>query len=100
MLVDGRRVGAARDELAQPAAWLQIGELRLAAGVHEVAVLREGGDLSPGNGDGPRSLGSVVLRRREPPVSSVTVPEADWRRLCRRRLASVDVVAPASPAAS
>jgi hypothetical protein len=64
--VDGRQAGSARDELAQPANWLDLGSLELDAGTHRVELIRSGGNLSPGNGDGPRTLGSLVLRRGEP----------------------------------
>ena len=60
--IDGRDAGAARDELAQPANWLHLGSLELGAGEHRVELVRSGGSLAPGNGDGPRTLGSLVLR--------------------------------------
>ncbi len=59
--IDGRRVGAVEDELAQPGNWIALGVERLDAGSHEVELVRAGGDLSPGNGDGPRTLGSLVI---------------------------------------
>jgi hypothetical protein len=61
--IGGRRAGAVADELAQPGNWIAVGQLALAAGSHEARLVREGGDLSPGNGDGPRTLGSLVLTR-------------------------------------
>jgi hypothetical protein len=64
--IDGRHAGAARDELAQPGNWLDLGSLELDEGAHRVELVRSGGNLAPGNGDGPRSLGSLVLRRGEP----------------------------------
>ena len=64
--IDGRDVGTARDELAQPANWLDLGSLELDAGTHRVELVRSGVNLSPGNGDGPRTLGSLVLRRGQP----------------------------------
>jgi hypothetical protein len=60
-----RRAGAVADELAQPANWIELGGLTLPAGSHEARLVREGGDLSPGNGDGPRTLGSLVLTRAD-----------------------------------
>jgi hypothetical protein len=59
--IDGRRAGSVADELAQPGHWIELGEVDLPAGALEVTLVREGGDLSPGNGDGPRTLGSLVL---------------------------------------
>ena len=64
--IDGRQAGSARDELAQPANWLELGSLELDAGAHRVELVRSGGSLAPGNGDGPRTLGSLVLRRGAP----------------------------------
>jgi hypothetical protein len=61
VLIDGRGVGTVGDQLAQPAEWVAVGRESLDAGMHEVALVREGGDLSPGNGDGPRTMGSLVL---------------------------------------
>lgn len=60
--IDGRDAGSVSDELAQPAGWIELGTLRLAAGSHEVELARGGGTLAPGNGDGPRTLGPLVLR--------------------------------------
>jgi hypothetical protein len=60
--IDGREAGSARDELAQPANWLELGTVELGAGMHRVKLVRGGGNLAPGNGDGPRTLGSLVLR--------------------------------------
>jgi hypothetical protein len=94
--IDGRRAGSARDELSQPGNWLDLGSLELDAGPHRVELVRSGGNLSPGNGDGPRSLGSLVLRRREPPSTPVSVPPGEWHRLCGRRLLSASAFAPAS----
>jgi hypothetical protein len=94
--IDGRRLGSARDELAQPANWLDLGTVELAGGRHRVELVRSGGNLSPGNGDGPRSLGSLVVRRREPRAATVSVPPSDWHQLCGRRLLSASALAPAS----
>jgi hypothetical protein len=69
VLIDGRSVGAVGDQLAQPAEWVAVTRESLEAGTHEVALIREGGDLSPGNGDGPRTLGSLVLTPARGPES-------------------------------
>jgi hypothetical protein len=61
--VDGRRADAVEGELATPGNWIRLGEIELPAGPHEVRLVREGFDLAPGNGDGPRTLGSLVLTR-------------------------------------
>jgi hypothetical protein len=69
VLIDGRSIGAVSDELSQPAQWIALGRVSLPAGRREVSVVREGGDLAPGNGDGPRTLGSLVLTRASGPAS-------------------------------
>jgi hypothetical protein len=69
VLIDGQSAGVAGDQLAQPAEWIALGRASLEAGTHEVALIREGGDLSPGNGDGPRTLGSLVLTPARGPAS-------------------------------
>jgi hypothetical protein len=63
--IDGRHAGSAGDELAQPAAWLDLGSVELDAGDHRIELVRSGGSLAPGNGDGPRTLGALVLRSCE-----------------------------------
>jgi hypothetical protein len=68
-LIDGRPAGGVSDELAQPGNWIELGEIALRGGRHRVTLVREGGDLSPGNGDGPRSLGSLVLTPSADPAS-------------------------------
>jgi hypothetical protein len=60
--IDGLDAGSVRDELAQPANWLDLGSLVLDSGTHHIDLIRSGGNLAPGNGDGPRTLGSLVLR--------------------------------------
>ena len=60
--IDDRGAGSARDELSQPGNWLELGSVQLGAGRHRVELARGGGNLAPGNGDGPRTLGSLVLR--------------------------------------
>ncbi len=62
VLVGGRSVGAASDDLSQPAAWIELGTVTLRPGWHDVELVRGGGSLAPGNGDGPRRVGAVVLR--------------------------------------
>ena len=65
MWIDGRDAGSARDELAQPANWLDLGSVALGSGAHRVELVCSGGNLAPGNGDGPRTLGSLALRSCE-----------------------------------
>jgi hypothetical protein len=52
--IDGRPTGVVSDELSQPGTWIALDEVSLAAGSHDLMLVREGGDLPPGNRDGPR----------------------------------------------
>jgi hypothetical protein len=92
--IDGRRLGEARDELSQPANWIELTELPLQAGRHRVELVRGGGTLAPGNGDGRRMLGPLVLRRTGNPSRISALPPRRWRSLCGRTLAWVEVIRP------
>ncbi len=59
---DGREVGSVEDELSRPPGWLLLGTTDLRRGPHRVRIVRGGGNLEPGNGDGPRFVGPVVVR--------------------------------------
>jgi len=77
--VDGREVGA-RQEVNNPGQWLELGELELAAGRHDVALFWPGGALAPGNGY-PGEIGRLVLEP-EAPRELVSVPPARAAELC------------------
>jgi hypothetical protein len=96
VLINGRSVGSVERELTHPAGWLELGEVTLRAGPHQVTLSRGEASIAPGSGDGPRTLGSVVLRPRTGETRQVVVPASRWRRLCRLRLASANAVVPAS----
>lgn len=82
--VDGRTAGSAQGADA-PGGWSRAGAVRLGAGVHQLGVLREGGDLAPGDGSSQASIGAVVLAPRGARPRLVSVPAARWRSLCGRR---------------
>jgi len=92
--IDGHRLGDARDELAQPANWIELTNLPLRAGWHRVELVRGGGTLAPGNGDGRRMLGPLVLRPTGGWPRLSTVPPRRWRSLCARTLAWAEVIRP------
>jgi len=92
--IDGRPVGAVSDELAMPSGWIELERVRLDAGRKEVAIVRGGGSLEPGNGDGRRTIGPLVLSPAEPSETLVSTPPGRWRELCGRRLAWVELVTP------
>jgi len=89
VLVDGRRVGAARG-LDTPMQFSPGGVVRLSPGRHEIIVRRPGGTLRPG--DGTRAwLGPVALERVGGPRVQRVDP-ADAGALCGRTLDWVEVV--------
>jgi hypothetical protein len=92
--IDGRRIGTARNELSQPASWIELNEARLEAGRHRVELVRGGGTLAPGNGDGRRMLGPLALRRVGAAPQVATLPPRRWRNLCGRELAWAEVIRP------
>jgi hypothetical protein len=79
--VDGREVGAA-DEVNTPGQWVEVGEVRLSPGEHDISLLRPDSKLGPG--DAYRGeLGPVALE----PVRAlrlVTVTPGDAPKLCER----------------
>jgi hypothetical protein len=91
--VDGRELASVGDELAQPAGWNELARVRLSAGRHRVELVRAGGDLHPGNGDGPRRLGPLALVPARHAVGVLRVPPARWRELCGPRLLWTEAVA-------
>jgi hypothetical protein len=86
--VGGRTVASIGGQLADPAEWVELRSVSLASGRHAVELARGHGDLSPGSGDGPRTLGSLVLRRplRRGPIA---IPATRWHGLCGRSWTSV-----------
>jgi hypothetical protein len=96
VLVDGRPVASVERELTHPAGWLDLGEVTLRAGRHRVTLSRGEASVAPGSGDGPRTLGSLVLRPRPGETRQVVVPASRWQRLCRLRLVSANAIVPAS----
>jgi hypothetical protein len=89
--VDGREVGAAH-EVNTPGQWVELGELRLSAGEHDIALLRPDSKLGPG--DAYRGeLGPVALE----PVRGyklVTVEPRRAARLCGRDWDWIEAVRP------
>lgn len=94
VLVDGRAVGSVSDELGQPGGWNELSRVRLTAGRHRVELVRGGGSLGPGNGDGPRRLGPLALIPVQRAPGLVRVPPSRWRELCGPRLIWTEAVSP------
>jgi len=92
VLVDQKPVGAIRWQQSYPGQYEQIGKVRLSAGEHGFQVVRGGGSLLPGTGDGIDGSGST---RRIGPVAFVpagaaarlhTVSAAQAAVVCRSDL--------------
>jgi hypothetical protein len=80
--VDGRTVGAQK-QINTPQQWLPIGRVRLAAGAHEVRLIRPGAGLAPG--DSVNGLiGGIALERFVPRPLVNVPPKAAAERLCGR----------------
>ena len=90
---DGREVGSVEDELSRPPGWLLLGTTDLRRGPHRVRIVRGGGNLEPGNGDGPRFVGPVVVRPASGAARLRSVAPGSWRSLCGRSLSWVELVA-------
>jgi hypothetical protein len=90
--IDDREVGSIGNELSQPWNWVKLGQVQVDAGRHRVALVRGGGTLEPGNGDGRRVVGPLVLRPAAAPSAVRELPPEDWRRLCGRAFAWVEAV--------
>jgi hypothetical protein len=65
VIVDGRHVATAAYQVSYPAAWIEVGSIRLSVGVHRIELVRGGVSLHAGNGDGVdpfnRTVGPIVL---------------------------------------
>jgi hypothetical protein len=91
--INGKRVGSAGPyQLGPPAQFISVGHLSLVAGRVNVAIVRPGNGVSPGEGGTTRLLGPLVL---DPPSDTREVrylaPSA-YRQLCNKRLDWVEIV--------
>ena len=89
--VDGHEVGAA-DEVNTPGQWVEVGQVRLSPGEHEIELVRP--DSKPGPGDAYRGeLGPVALEPALPP-ELVTVAPGQASRLCAREWDWIELTRP------
>jgi hypothetical protein len=90
--VDGRSVGALRDQLNNTGQFTEFGSVDLAAGDHRVELRQSADDLRPGSGGAPLAMGPLVLSR-EPDSTTITyTAPANASRLCGRRLDWVEAL--------
>jgi hypothetical protein len=89
--LDGRRVATAGgiDTLNQ---FTPAGSVRVAPGAHRLGVVRDGGDLSPGDGY-KGEIGSVTLVARRA-ARLVRIAPSRWRSLCGRSWDWIELVRP------
>jgi hypothetical protein len=91
-LVDGRTVGAIRDQINEPAMWSRVGGVRLDTGAHRLVLdLRRSG-LRPGVTAEGLELGPVALTSSADPGLRAVAP-GQAASLCGRRLDWIEVVA-------
>jgi hypothetical protein len=88
LFVDGREVGEARHELENEGGFVELGEARLAPGVHEVQLRFGGPDLYPGSAEGglapPKSGPLLFAPAGEGTAWLASVPLEKSERLCGR----------------
>ena len=84
--VDEHEVGSARHVLNEDGGFIELGDVRLAAGAHGAGLSFGGADLHPGSGGFPRpEAGPLLLVPAGAEVGGlVSVPPAEASRLCGR----------------
>ena len=106
--VDGRKVGAVKNQLSGFLSSIPVAKLKLSAGVHTFEYTYPHADLSPGSGETLgtgefavdarfTSLAAAVLQPLDyPPSDLISVPAAEVTRLCSRPLDWVELVSGSS----
>jgi hypothetical protein len=94
LLVDGRAIGEARQQLENEGGFIPLGVARFAAGAHTARLRFGGADLNPGSGGFPRPetgpLLVVPASRRAGELVSASIDEAT--RFCGRPWDWIEVV--------
>jgi hypothetical protein len=91
--VDGRKVGSRREELNWPGLYTDLGTIDLAPGSHRVQITVDTGGWHPGSGGSSYAFGPLTLSPLDTHRDEVdSVPPADARRLCGRRLDWIEAV--------
>jgi hypothetical protein len=89
--VDGKPAGKVSHALNPRGDYESTGTVQLAAGSHEIRLVRPKGNLAPGNG-AAELLGPVVLSPATESLAVHTLPANSWRELCGRRLDWVEAL--------
>ena len=91
--VDGEEVFVGRMQLNWPGTATPVGAVVLAPGEHAVRIAVDGGDLAPGSGGPPTSLGPLVLSQSTAATPVTYVPTAQAEsRICGRSVDWVEAV--------
>lgn len=93
VVLDGRSLGLAREELSGRGQYLYLASVVLARGLHSLALVRPGGDLRPGTGGADRLIGPLMfspVENRRRGVREAT--PSHWRGLCDRSLDWIEIV--------
>jgi hypothetical protein len=90
--IDGREVGAKREDLNWPGLFTDVGSVELSPGSHSVALSYKTGGWHPGSGAQPYSFGPLVLSRVDAREPVLRVLPSKARSLCGRRLDWVEAV--------
>jgi hypothetical protein len=82
-----------RDQLQSIGQYIQVGQARLAVGVHTLTLRYPGADLSPGSGAENTLLSAIVLAPLQSPTTTmIRVSPAHAVELCGRSLDWIEVV--------
>lgn len=94
--VDGRHVGTVADEPRNIGGYAPVANLRLAPGIHTIALTYPHASLAPGSGDNQQtSLTAIVLQPlQRPQPRLLTVAPAQAHTLCGRSLDWIEIVRP------
>jgi hypothetical protein len=90
--VDGHKAGSMRAELDWPGNFTDLGTIRLTAGRHLVAISYKTGGWHPGSGGTPYAFGPAALTKENAREPFQTIPAADARSLCGKRLDWVEAL--------
>jgi hypothetical protein len=94
MSVDGRPLGATRDQRSFVGQWIRFGARNLGAGPHTIELRYPGGSLRPGSGQQPQTMGPVALVPQTPRSRLIEVGPERARDLCSRPLDWLEVLKP------
>jgi hypothetical protein len=94
LLVDGRLVGSARDQLEETAQLTPLGTATLDSGKHDISLRYSGGDWRPGSRGAPFVLGPLVLGEPAAASDLIRVPPGAAASLCGRSFDWIEAVAP------